>query len=322
MSVLETTNATLKNKYPYKYELGPDGEYNIRWVDFGSEALQNSFFEEEVLRHVVGRSGLFVDAPMTSIMDWAQAAPVIEPNGFIFHISRCGSTLIGNLFRRHPEVLAHSEPKILSDLLTEINPQNRTFVMRMYQGIVNALSQPRREAERHFVIKQSSFDTCYAPLIAEAYPNTPRILVYRDPIEVLISNYDGMQSWLSIPKDLGFSQVQMFEEHTILENAVYALKAAFKAFLDSYNEHCLVINHNQFSEPAYRELLAWFKVPVTDGQFNQIMQESTKNSKGRGRKFTGDSAKKQERATPKMRALVEEHLYPLYEQLEAKRLSL
>lgn len=322
MAAAGAIDTLLKNKYPYKYELGADGEYKIRWVDFGEESLQNAFFEEEVHRHVIARSGLFEDTPMQQLMEWAGREPDLNPNGFIFHISRCGSTLIGNLFRKHPEVLAHSEPKILSDLLTEITPQNEGFVMRMYRGIVNALSQPRVEGERHFVIKQSSFDTCHVGTIAKAYPTTPRVLVYRDPIEVLISNYDGMQHWLAMPKDLGVSQVAMFEEQTILENAVFALKAAFEAFLNSYDKHCLVVNHNQFSEPAFRAILDWFRVDYTPAQFEQIMIESGRNSKGHGKVFKGDSAKKQARATPKMRALVDEHLYPLYHQLESLRLSL
>ena len=43
--------------------------------------------------------------------------PALEPSGFVFHLSRCGSTLIANALQTAPGALVLSEPEILAEVL-------------------------------------------------------------------------------------------------------------------------------------------------------------------------------------------------------------
>ena len=43
--------------------------------------------------------------------------PALEPSGFVFHLSRCGSTLIANSLQTAPKALVLSEPEIVAEVL-------------------------------------------------------------------------------------------------------------------------------------------------------------------------------------------------------------
>jgi len=73
-----------------------DGRPMVDWCLFGNQRLTEPFFEGSILRtmehpfhHAFRRQ-----TPVEALGEWSVESPGIEPAGFIFHQSRCGSTLI------------------------------------------------------------------------------------------------------------------------------------------------------------------------------------------------------------------------------------
>ena len=46
---------------------------------------------------------------MSDLLDQAAAEPGIDPTGFIFHLARCGSTLVSQMLAALPEHIVLSE---------------------------------------------------------------------------------------------------------------------------------------------------------------------------------------------------------------------
>ena len=71
----------------------------IQWSYFGKQRLREPFFQGSVQRCLFKPfNQLFrYMTPITSLPDWLQDYPGLRPSGFIFHMSRCGSTLVSQM---------------------------------------------------------------------------------------------------------------------------------------------------------------------------------------------------------------------------------
>ncbi len=85
------------------------GEPMLDWAYFGSARFVEPFFEDTVAK-VLRRSFslLFRQQTPLSILDELQLlAPGVAPTGFIFHMSRCGSTLVSQMLAALPQNIVH-----------------------------------------------------------------------------------------------------------------------------------------------------------------------------------------------------------------------
>ncbi len=105
--------------------------------------------------------------------------PDHRPDGFIFHLSRCGSTLISRSLAAAESIFMLSEPPPLDAIVQANRPE-------WLEWIVSALGQARRPGTR-YVIKLDSWHIRSLRLFGAVFPDVPWIFVYRDPLEVLVS---------------------------------------------------------------------------------------------------------------------------------------
>lgn len=107
-----------------------------------------------------------------------------QPAGFIFHMMRCGSTLIGRMLQATQRIHVISEPLAVQDLLArpEGTPEQRRLWLRRLVGLYPG---------RPVVIKLSSGCTRYIREIQASFSDVPCIFVYREPSEILHSCMQG-----------------------------------------------------------------------------------------------------------------------------------
>ena len=118
-------------------------------------------------------------------MDEAAAHPGVAPAAFIFHCSRCGSTLVSQLARALPGTVVMSEAPVIDDVLRSGWPdETRRDVLR---AVVTALGQPRAVADRHLIVKFDAWHVLDVPLVQDAFPGVPCVFVYRRPEDVIAS---------------------------------------------------------------------------------------------------------------------------------------
>jgi hypothetical protein len=172
----------------------------IEWCDFRDLAFTDPFFIHTYFRlrerHPDTRTW---ETGADHLLQRADEVGVLEPSGFIFHMSRCGSTLLSRLLGSSTRVLSLGEPDPLLGMLdfpASVGLQERRTWLR---ALILALGRPRRASECHYVIKFTSYCLFHMALIHEVFPGTPWVFVFREPVAV-------MQSVLCRPN--GFMRMQ------------------------------------------------------------------------------------------------------------------
>src|SRR2546430_2644461 len=133
------------------------------------------------------------------------ARPPVRPSGFIFHMSRCGSTLLTQMLAAlaHNIVISEASPIDAVVRAPHVRPALSDDQHALWlRWMIGALGQPRSGNERHYFIKLDCWHTLALPLFRRAFPDVPWGFLYRDPVEVLVSQL-RMPGPQIIPRMLG-----------------------------------------------------------------------------------------------------------------------
>ncbi len=168
---------------------------HVLWADLGDHPFREWQYLFTV-KHLA-ENGLVGEAFRTGfdiLQDDRVVNGGIRLRGFVFHISRCGSTLVA-------KALARSDTHVV---ITQGSPLQRGFwatltddwrqpldttpeALAMFRNLVQAMTRPRRPQQDTAFIKFISWNVLYADFIAAAYPDVPALFLYRDPVEVIAS---------------------------------------------------------------------------------------------------------------------------------------
>lgn len=169
--------------------LASDGtQLLVEWAHFGTAPLDDPFFEfplRKARQHPVSR--LFGWCTPLSLL--AAETPCLD--GLVFHMSRCGSTLVAQVLAAMPGHLVLSEPAPFDALLqfcaarADIALETRIALLR---GMVAALTSERGAPVRQRFLKTDCWHAGALPLLRAAFPDCPWIFLYRDAREVLMSH--------------------------------------------------------------------------------------------------------------------------------------
>jgi hypothetical protein len=113
-------------------------------------------------------------------------------------MSRCGSTLVTQMLGARGDVRVMSEPGPLDALMRFRAPVGDR--VQWLQWVVSALGQPVAE-ERHLVVKLDAWAALDVPLLDAAFPDVPRVFLYRNAVEVLVSQ-SGHRGYHMVPGTL------------------------------------------------------------------------------------------------------------------------
>ena len=162
----------------------------VDWALAG-ERFTAPFFEDDahrVMQHPFNQ--VFARSTSLDVVDALRAsAPGIAPAGFVFHMSRCGSTLISQMLSRLSDTIVVSEAQPLDALLRlrgRVPGLRDETLMQWLRGMTSALAQPRG-GERRLFVKFNAWHVLELPFIASAFPAVPWVFVFREPRAVLAS---------------------------------------------------------------------------------------------------------------------------------------
>lgn len=168
------------------------GGLAIDWLHFGDIVLGDSFFDMSLrrARRLPINALLRVCTPLGVLADPPPSDAAEPPDGLIFHMSRCGSTLVSQMLAAMPGGIVASEPPPLDTIVQmahshpEVPLEQRVALLR---GMAAALGRDRFGNRRHYVIKTDSWHSLALPLFRAAFPDTPWLFLFRDPTEVMVS---------------------------------------------------------------------------------------------------------------------------------------
>lgn len=304
-------------------------EPGVEWLYLGAKPFADPFFDETISREALTPfNSLFrFRTPLALLADWHAASPGLPPAGFIFHLSRCGSTLITRMLAALPEYLVLSEPGVLDSMLrAHLTAPAAPIVQRAawLQWLLGALAQARTGRERRLFVKLDPRNIAELPLLAHAFPQTPWIFVYRDPVEVLVSNLRSRARFLApgiLPADftgLDPSQAAAMEEDEYAARVLGAV-AATAARHAAASSSALLIEYTQLPAAVEDLIAPHFGLQFTPAQAMQAAEAARADAKHPSRSFSPDSDAKRREASPRVRELAERWIAPHYTRLEELR---
>lgn len=254
------------------------------------------------------------------------ADPGLAPSGFIFHTSRCGSTLVAQMLAGLPSTLVMSEPGPLDSVLgaRRIDPNlSEREHQDWFRGLVSALGRARTPEQHHYVIKFDAWAVLDLPFILDAYPDTPWIFLYRDPVEVLVSQLDR-RGYHMIPGSLSSDQLGLAGTNVtdlLPEEYCAAVLARLCqcALEGSHGEGRNFVNYRHLPDAVADTVAPYFGIDV-DPEARAAMGEiARRNAKNPVLDFTDDSPAKQNRASRQLRQAADHWVDPHYQSLEQRR---
>jgi hypothetical protein len=299
----------------------------VDWCYFGRRAFNNSFFDQTIeeclgdpFNQVFRRQ-----TPISVLGDWQRARPGLMPTGFIFHLSRSGSTLVSQLLAALPKNIVISEAHpIDSTLRCRYNSAAVTddHLVVWLRWMISALFQQRLSLEQYSFIKFDAWHILELDLIRRAFPEVPWVFVYRDPIEVLVSQMDhrGVATVPGVfdPSLFGIDR-NSFSTTEPEEYCARVLASLGQAALANHANGGLLINYAQLPEAVWSSISAHFGVRYSEAETATMKERTRLHAKVPETTFHDDSANKQGKATEKVRAAARQWLYPIYNELEAAR---
>lgn len=295
----------------------------VEWCRCGDHRFDEPFFEHSVQQlmrdpfNMLFRHRTSLDV----LTDWQNQSPGLQPDGFIFHMSRCGSTLVSQMLSALPENTVLSEPPPLDAILRTdrlgASDQQRITWLRAW---MSAMGQPSDGRKRLFV-KLDGWHTFDLPLLRQAFPDTPWIFLYRDPVEVLVSSVNAPGMHL-VPNLVDIPALKMtFEEAISMPQAEYMARVLAKISQAGLQNIVplggLPLEYTTLPEAVTTRIASHFNLKLTPGEAAAMMERTPFYAKQRQLYFEPDSTTKQQEASPEIRALCEKYLDPIYRQLQA-----
>lgn len=206
----------LEEWIPYKL-LQQEQQWHCLWLDLAGKRIAEPFFTDTILR-CKASAPINRRFPSISSLEYlttcaAAATDVVAPSAFVFHVSRCGSTLVSQLLGLSEKNIALSEVPLIDELLRMSRKQVDSFEAETaLKASIALLGRRRLGLEKHLFIKLDSWHVFFAGTLRRLYPEVPFILLYRSPDEVVFSHQKrrGMQAvpGLLEPELFGMSQAE------------------------------------------------------------------------------------------------------------------
>jgi hypothetical protein len=191
--------------------------------------------------------------------------------------------------------------------------------------VVSALGQRRSGDETRLFIKFDSWSALDLPLISRAYPGVPWIFLYRNPVEVLVSQLANrgahMVPGAIEPELFGMNIAEAFEMQPE-EYCARVLALTCEAALRQH-ESCagLMINYEQLPDAVSTGIADFFGFEVSDFDMEAFRRVTRLDAKNPSLMFESDSQAKQALASEGVHRAAERWLAPVHERLEAARLG-
>jgi hypothetical protein len=267
----------------------------VDWADLSAERFVEPFFDQTVARWATGphaqplvRTGL--DALLA-----LDGEPSLDLAGMVFHISRCGSTVVSRLLSTVPGVVVIAEPSPLNALLG-LDPQrvDGATLVQLVRLLVRALGRRRHSDERQLVLKCTSWNIRRQEILTAAFPDTPWVWIQRDPTQVVASLLATPPDWLGhqepqpqIARHFGIDPATV-STMTRAEFTARALGAMlFSASTGPARRVC--IDHAELPTAVWQRVAPHFGIEIDAAAIERMTEQAKVYSKDtEAQQFSGD----------------------------------
>jgi len=294
------------------------------WAWFGPEPIRDPFFDESILR--------FASRPLSRMLRTRTTMNALiagtdpdtpPPTGFVHHLSRCGSTLIAQAFAAVTDTVVLSEAEPLDAVVRWAMGSGAPIDLQVaaLRAIVAALGRDRSGSMRRVVFKLDSWHVTALPLFKAAFPHVPWVFVYRNPVEVLVSQHRqrGIHTVAGLLPTY-IVDIPGAEGMDADEYAARVLKHMGEAVLQYWHlGGGMLIDYAELPEAILTRIAPHFDVVPDAAQRDAMAAVATRSAKVPGERFVPDSAAKRAAATPTIAAAARALVDPVHARLKTLR---
>ncbi len=298
------------NWLPYRYQ--PKRKV-VSWLVPVGHAIEP--FQDEYLARCSQQLFNQIIQPRSSL-EFAQLQainlPHVQPAGFIFHLSRCGSTLISGCLSELDSTCVFSESPLLTELLLDdqLSLEEREVSLRAFINL-QAAAFPHRP---QVIIKWNAWDIFQWELIRRLFPQIPVVFLVRDPVEILASHQRSAGRHMAGDPGLaGVAPVFSSREESLLVwrcNILAALLSEMGRFIS--DPKIMRVDYRDLNGNQIEKIAHHFDVFPDSESFQRIIQRLRFHSKVPGVAFASDRQVKQTLFSAADKSCIQRSLEPLY----------
>ncbi len=301
----------------------------VDWCHFAKVRLTEPFFRDNVaiaLRQPFNQA-FRRETPIEALREWRAASPGLQPTAFLYHASRCGSTLVAQMLAALGTHIVISEPPMLDAVLRahHLDPRlEEPTQLEWLRGLVSALGQPRH-GETAYVIKLDAWSVFELERMRKAFPDVPWIYLYRDPLEIAVSQVRERGAYM-IPGMIG-PGLGLFTPGEAMEMpAEDYIARVLGRMLEAGHAGCeekggYALHYQELPQAMWTSLRTVLGIGE-DGSTRKALQDAARwNAKNPGLEFEADVERKQREAGASLRGFVDQWAAPAYRAIEAMRVA-
>ena len=314
---------------PVRVHWTPSG-LKLEWRYIGDLRFTDPFFEQTVGR-CIGPPNQPVDCrdtPIEALAELADCLPGLAPTGFLFHMSRCGSTLISQMLAVQPENVVISEADPIDGVLRahmrdpKITAAQQAMWLRL---LLQMFGQRRFAGEKRLFVKFDCWHTLCLPLIQQAFPEVPWVFLYREPVEVLVSHRRQIGGQMVPgriePAFFGWDS-QAVRRMGLAEYGGRVLGKICEAGLAQARAgRGKLVHYRQLPAVVWGELLRYWGIPGSPDVVEAMTRVARYDAKTPALPFEEDRRIQNQEAPEDVRQMARQWLDGTYQQLEACRMS-
>ena len=292
-----TNTSTLINWVPYKLYFTNDEPY-CKWMYLNGHRFTEPFFDDTIMH--CRNYNLHNEASVSSIdamQAWSNQMEVLRPAAVIFHVSRCGSTLLSQQLSLSPRNVVLSEVPFLDEILRVPYKHGNNVIDSdaAYQGALNFYAQKRLPNAENLFVKTDSWHLCFYQQLRNIYAGVPFIFLFRHPAEIIRSQTKrrGMQAVPGIiePEIFGFNRHRV----TQLNFDVYMAEVLTRYYelmisIARADQQVLLVNYNEGFEHIINKVLHFSGIQVSEEELLAMKHRGIYHGKYPGELFAEESA--------------------------------
>ena len=264
---------TIDRWLPVNIHFAPAGT-SVRWLNFRTKSISEPFFHQTVKALRSEDPGAQErSTSLGALLEAAASLEPVQPAGIIFHISRCGSTLLANALRAASSTVVLSEPRVVGMLFrpelfhNSAFPQEYRFESRklLLNAITTLYGHSSGATSTRLVLKCFAVHLLQIRFIQRLWPGVPCLVMVRKPEEVIASNLARQAGWVRwqakprIAKRIFGWNLDVSKMSTE-EYCARAIGRYCETALQALNESCKVIDYDAVRAPVMPKIAQFFGV--------------------------------------------------------------
>lgn len=313
-----TPDTALRSWLPYKLR----EQESAQWLYTGMEPYTEPFFDETIYKCKGLSENNRFKRSMSScdvLPEWS-IANALQPAAIIFHVSRCGSTLLSQLLGLDSRHIVLSEVPFFDELLRAGYASGGRDLSHLLPHALSFYAQKRSGNETRLFIKTDSWHLFFYEQLRTLYPDIPFILLYRRPDEVIFSQ-EKKKGMHAVP---GIIEQEIFSLGTLPADFHLNPNAYMAAVLEQYYTKMMLmhqrdsgvhlVNYSQGLAAIAEKVYQLTATPLQDADRQAFRQRCSYDAKEPKKSF------QQEQTDDSKIALYMEKAFRLYYELDKLRM--